>query len=214
MIRTPNDVSPSGVVMIVVAAVGLFSAFVMIVCLLALSRRRVRTDSQIESLNRSLSYPVFGGRPFPPRFDTLPNRVRIRSLYGPTATASVSPKLDFRYPPTYEEAVGNGHPTASNTLDLPTTSSVYRRSHSPPPAFSEIDVGPQTSGYSNREFQRRSEPPPSFSTSIRVNSNSTINTQSEKSADVDFRLPIERSPTLPTPQRPSSSRAMNLPCTL
>lgn len=38
--------SSGSVIMIVVAAVGLFCAFIMIVCLLAMSRRRVRTQDR------------------------------------------------------------------------------------------------------------------------------------------------------------------------
>lgn len=43
-----DALSPSGILMIIIAAIGLLSAFIMIICLLALSRRRIRTENQIE----------------------------------------------------------------------------------------------------------------------------------------------------------------------
>ncbi|KAI6217978.1 hypothetical protein M3Y99_01739300 [Aphelenchoides fujianensis] len=161
MIRQPSEpLSGGSVVMVVVAAVGLFSAFTLIICLLALSRRRVRTDAQIDSLNRSFSPAAFG------------------LCTGAPPSAGDSPKFDFR-PPTYEEAVrmgvgaGGVNPAASNVLDLPSGSAMSRRSHSPPPAFSEIDPLPHSSNSRSGFGGRPAELPPSFPSAIRVDANRT-----------------------------------------
>lgn len=134
----------------IIAAVGLCSAFTMVVCLLALSRRRVRTESRMEVidrvsvemrssntnlqiLNRSMT-PVVYARPFPPPFDLSPTHLTVRAT-----------PIDLKHvpPPSYADAtsrscrdgarVGTRGHTA--TLDLPAGD---RRSRSPPPDFSEV----------------------------------------------------------------------------
>ncbi|KAI6176098.1 hypothetical protein M3Y97_00761900 [Aphelenchoides bicaudatus] len=164
--NSAEALSPGGILMIIIAAIGLFSAFTMIICLLALSRRRIRTQSQIEGLNRSLTPTYY--RPFPPSFDAIHSQMRIRPCFAPCP--NIDPKFEFR-PPSYDEAVRMSntsstvvYPGASNTLDLP---QVNGRSRSPPPAFSEVDILPRSSMSSpacNELFANR------ITTSVQVNS--------------------------------------------
>ncbi|CAD5226562.1 unnamed protein product [Bursaphelenchus xylophilus] len=137
-----DSASSDGTVILVVAAIGLFSAFTLIICFLAIAKRRERAENQIDNFQRIISPARMP--PPPPRFSTLDQNPR------PPTSIPIDPnifiinsKYDFR-PPSYEEAVQSTSMTiaVNATLDV---RSPTGRAHSPPPAFSENDPLPRAS---------------------------------------------------------------------
>ncbi|CAD5219212.1 unnamed protein product [Bursaphelenchus okinawaensis] len=138
-----NDSMPSdGTVILVIAAIGLFTAFTLIICFLAIAKRRERNEHQLGEIQRIVS-PTIRLHPPPPRFSTLDQHPRRSQHTIDPAVFIINSKYDFR-PPSYEEAVQSSSVTqaASATLDTRTAAG---HSHSPPPAFSETDPLPRAS---------------------------------------------------------------------
>lgn len=133
--RERDPTASGGAVLLAVVALGLACALTLLVCLLAVARRRRRAERQLRRLPRVLG-PV---RPPPPRFSTLPlPPARPPNPPGPAGVFPADLKFDAR-PPSYEEALRQPGASCaarphSATLNLRTDG----RTLSPPPAFAEV----------------------------------------------------------------------------
>ena len=136
--RFDHSLSAGGIVMIVIAAIGVLTAFTTIICLFVTSKKRSRVNQRLESAS---SRPVTS-----PRSPNRPQSLNPPPSLSPHIRTHlpmfVVPEL-AKYPPTYEEAMRM--PSSPTTPITPNASRAITPSGTPPPVFEEAQSHPLVS---------------------------------------------------------------------
>uniref|UniRef100_A0AC34FJA9 Uncharacterized protein n=1 Tax=Panagrolaimus sp. ES5 TaxID=591445 RepID=A0AC34FJA9_9BILA len=137
--RFDHSLSAGGIVMIVIAAIGVLTAFTTIICLFVTSKKRSRVNQRLESASsRPVSSPRSPNRPQnlnPP--PSLSPHIRTHLPMFPDLAEHA------KYPPSYEEAMRmSSSPTTPVT---PNASRAITPSGTPPPVFEEAQTHPLVS---------------------------------------------------------------------
>jgi len=165
--RFDHSLSAGGIVMIVIAAIGVLTAFTTIICLFVTSKKRSRVNQRLESATtRTVTSPRSASRP--QNINTSnPSSPHVRTILP------MFPELgEFsKYPPSYDEAMRMSAPTTPITPNHP--NHVITPSGTPPPLFEEAQAHPLFSVVVNTPTPRNHLAPPTIQTNPLKNNDST-----------------------------------------
>uniref|UniRef100_A0AC34RI59 Uncharacterized protein n=1 Tax=Panagrolaimus sp. JU765 TaxID=591449 RepID=A0AC34RI59_9BILA len=163
-----RTVSAGGIVMIVIASVGVLTAVTTIACLFVTSKKRSRVNARLESITTRTTHSPHRNGPRSPNEINLP------------VPRMIFPDLDelAKRPPTYDEAMRLPSPVTPNAPQLPEPSP----SGTPPPAFDEVSVHETPETENIRQQATTAVNPVITGTVIKINNSEPVATDTDSTS--------------------------------